>query len=270
VCSFAISGCTVLRSALFSPDKAPSPELASLPDADPERSSFEPPPVALSEPEDFVVRVVAGNVSCTGTLIEEDRVLTAHHCVAARQRDGSFKQADVKPADIRIELGGDDLPWGEVLVRAIVAPTCGYDGGEGDIAILVLDRRLTGITTQPASIDHEPSIGESIGLLGFGRCALSTGGIRRHVRQGGRIDVLNHERFQLDAALCPGDSGGPALTPKGELVGVTSAGIMDGSAQTLDRTEFTRIDAWRSVFGTAELVSQGASLAELPPVDCPR
>ena len=60
---------------------------------------------------------------------------------------------DVSAQDINIELGGDYLPWGDVGVRAIVAPDCGYASGDGDIAILVLSRHLIGMPTIPAHTD---------------------------------------------------------------------------------------------------------------------
>ncbi|HEY3253225.1 MAG TPA: trypsin-like serine protease, partial [Polyangiaceae bacterium] len=94
-------------------------------------------PPALAKDDDYVVRIVVGSVTCSGALIQEDRVLTAHHCVAAHDRDGIALQHDVRPDEVRVELGGDYLPWGEVGVRAVLAPSCGYVSGEGDLAVLV-------------------------------------------------------------------------------------------------------------------------------------
>jgi hypothetical protein len=78
-------------------------------------------------------------------------------------------------------------------------------------------------------------------------------------------------RFRLDAAICPGDSGGPVLSRKtGEVVGVISASVMDGSEQTTGRSEFTRLDKWRPIFSAAKMIAEGASRAEVPPLSCPR
>src|SRR6185369_13899799 len=96
--------------------------------------------------DDAIVRIT-GDVSCTGTLIADDRVLTAHHCVAARDSAGRALDHDERPDQLSIELGGDYLPWGEVSVRAVLAPDCGYNMGDGDVAILVLSRHLIGIPT---------------------------------------------------------------------------------------------------------------------------
>lgn len=233
--------------------------------ADDGRQAAPETPLALSDENDFVVRVVVGSTTCSGTLIEEDRVLTAHHCVADRE----VGAADVSPDRVRVELGGDYLPWGEVGVRAIIAPPCGYKQGEGDLAILVLERRLIGVATLPPRLDREPVKGEPIEPLGFGRCAGSEDGIRRKERSGGAIEALGSGRFRMVAAICPGDSGGPALSPEThELVGVISASVMDGNESTAGVSDFTRLDRWRPVFALAEQVAQGAEIAELPPLDC--
>jgi len=228
-------------------------------------------PLALARDDDYVVRIVAGTVTCSGTLVDEDRVLTAHHCVSARNKFGDVLDKDAEPSSVRVELGGDYLPWGEVGVKAIVAPPCGYKGGTGDIAVLVLERRLIGVATLPPRLDTPPHIGEGLEPVGFGRCALSNDGIRRKDRIGGHIDHIGQSTFQLEAAICPGDSGGPALNRRrGQVVGVISESVMDGDAHTVGRSEFTRADEWRPVFANAKLISEGSSAAELPPVaGCP-
>jgi hypothetical protein len=196
-------------------------------------------------------------------------VLTAHHCVTERGEHGEIVNRDVAPSKVSVELGGDYLPWGEVGVRAVVAPPCGYKAGEGDLAILVLERRLIGVATLPARLDREPLKGEAIEPLGFGRCAASGDGVRRKERFGGTIEALGSGRFRMTASICPGDSGGPALSKQTqELVGVISASVMDGSESTRGVSEFTRLDRWRPVFALAQQVSEGAQPAELPPLDC--
>ncbi len=228
-------------------------------------------PFALARDDDYVVRIVAGKVTCSGTLIGEDQVLTAHHCVSERNSYGEFVNRDVEAKTVRVELGGDDLAWGEVGVKAIVAPPCGHAAGIGDIAVLVLERKLIGVATVAPRLDNEPRPGEAIEPVGFGRCAMSADAIRRKQRVGGRVKDILDSRFRLTASICPGDSGGPAMNADGtEVLGVISRAAMDGSEHTLGRAEFTRLDRWRPVFATAKLISDGASPAEVPPVGgCP-
>jgi hypothetical protein len=226
-------------------------------------------PLAVTTDEDYVVRVVIGSVTCSGSLIEEDRVLTAHHCIAKRDKNGQRLPKDVRAEEVHVELGGDPFAWGEVGVRAVIAPTCGHAAGDGDIAILVLERRLVGVATRRARIAGPPVVGREIEPIGFGRCAFTDNSGSRAIRTGGAIEELRHRRFRLDASICPGDSGGPAVEAEsGEIIGVISAAVMDASDKTLGRAEFTRIDSWAALFTQAQAVVDGMSPNELPPVEC--
>lgn len=242
-----------------------APQPASAEAVGPRAPVFE-----FANEDDYVVRVVSGETTCSGTLIASNQVLTAHHCVSARSSSGAILADNCDPALLRIELGGGYLPWGEVGVRAIVAPPCGFGAGVGDLAILVLDRDLTGVPTLPPELDRAPSLGLTVHPVGFGFCSATDDGIRKRARTGGQIDALRADRFRLDASICPGDSGGPALSRAGELIGVISAAVMDGSASTVGRSEFTRLDHWRPAFANARMIAEGASPAELPPIaGCP-
>jgi secreted trypsin-like serine protease len=213
---------------------------------------------------DSVVRIV-GDVTCTGTLVAEDLVLTAHHCVSARDKDGRALSHDLEPTDLSIELGGDYLPWGEVRVRAIVSPDCGYASGLGDIALLVLSRRLIGVPVATPRLDEAPRRGERVDPVGFGRCSASRSLIQRVVRSGGAVDVVADAHFVATASICPGDSGGPAYGEAHDVVGVISASVMDGDDATAAPSVFTRLDAFRALFSAAKEVAAGASPSELPP-----
>jgi V8-like Glu-specific endopeptidase len=246
----------------------PAPVPASRPNEEAPELGAAMPPIIASD-DDYVVRIVVGSVSCSGALIQDDRVLTAHHCVAARDGQGNPLAHDVAPERVRVELGGDYLPWGELGVRALLAPACGYVSGDGDLAVLILERRLVGVATRPTRLDAPPNVHDQIEPIGFGRCALSGDGIRRKHRLGGPVELVSEGRFRLAAGICPGDSGGPAVSSaSGEILGVISASAMDGDELTRDRSEFVRVDRWRGLFANADMVSKGASPAELPPIEC--
>jgi V8-like Glu-specific endopeptidase len=248
----------------------PAALAASLDGTDVRRLRVDPPLSFVTE-QDSVVRMVSADHTCSGVLVDEDLVLTAHHCVV-RPRAGKAGELEyMDPHSISVELGGDHIPWGTVSVKAVVAPQCGSKGGGGDVAVLVLTRGLVGVPTATIDFDHKPEIGEAIDPVGFGRCATSDG-IRRHEREGGRVRGLTYETLHLFAAVCPGDSGGPAFR-RGttEVVGVVSLADMDGDESTKGQAVVSRIDAYRTLLANARMIGDGtASPNELPPVSCER
>ncbi|HVJ89421.1 MAG TPA: S1 family peptidase [Labilithrix sp.] len=226
-------------------------------------------PFALAVPEDAIVRVVGPTMTCTGTVIDDDLILTAHHCLVERGPKGEFFTRLIEPATLRVELGGDYFAWGEVGVRHIVAPPCGEGGGAGDIAVLVLTRKLIGLSTMTPRLEAPPRVGEEAYPVGFGRCALSPDAIRRKGRDGGPVRALSAETLHMDASICPGDSGGPVFA-KGsrEIIGVVSLSAMDHDETTRGASIMARIDAHRLVFAHARLVADGLAPNELPPLEC--
>ncbi len=229
---------------------------------------FFPPPLALAEAEDAIVRIVGPQTSCSGTLIAEDLVLTAHHCVVRLGEQG-FSAEFIKPEDVVVELGGDYLPWGNIAVSAIVAPPCGEAGGIGDVAILVLARKLIGITPYTVRLDAPPKVGETLDPAGFGRCSTSANGIHREVREGGSVTSVSPGLIGMTASVCPGDSGGPVFSRGShEVVGVVSLSAMDGDSHTRNPSIMARIDTMRPLFAQARLIADGTSKNELPPLSC--
>jgi hypothetical protein len=261
----ALGGCAHLPFGRSSPEAAVRP--ASM-QAQADIELLLSPSVGLASPADAVVRVVGPQMTCSGTLIAEDLVLTAHHCVVERGARGEFTAKSLPPASIQVELGGDYLPWGNVGLSAVLAPTCGETGGRGDIAVLVLERRLVGMVTM-ALREEAPRPGERVYAAGFGRCALSPEGIRRREREGGAVASVSHGAFEVQASVCPGDSGGPVLDSlTHEVVGVVSLSAMDYDEGTRGRSVFTRIDEMPKLVAYARLVADGGDPSDLPPLTC--
>ncbi len=226
-------------------------------------------PFALAVPEDAIVRIVGPTMTCTGTAIQDDLILTAHHCLVERGPKGEVTKTNLPPAAVKVELGGDYFAWGEVSVRHIVAPPCGEAGGAGDIAVLVLTRKLVGLATMQPRRDAAPKVGELVSPVGFGRCALSADAIKRKDRAGGPSRALTAETMHVDASICPGDSGGPVFASGShEILGVVSLSAMDHDERTKGPSVMARVDAYRRVIEHASLIADGMAPNELPPLEC--
>jgi hypothetical protein len=265
----AICGCGSFRTLGTTSAPFPVQPAASL-SGQAEADLLLAPALGLASAGDAVVRVVGPQTTCTGTLIADDLVLTAHHCVVERLDSGRFSRRLVSSGAVQVELGGDYLPWGNVGVRAIFAPPCGEAGGRGDLAVLVLERKLVGIATL-ALHDDPPRSGQVVEAIGFGRCALSPEGIRRREREGGPITAVARSTFEVQASVCPGDSGGPVLDhDTREVVGVVSLSAMDHDEATRGRSVFARVDGLAKVTAYARLVADGADPSDLPPLACER
>jgi hypothetical protein len=188
--------------------------------------------------------------SCSGTLLTQNLVLTAHHCVAAlNSEDGSsvecgktqFRDADSASTlliSVEANVGQEGLnPYrvDQVWVPERGSAVCGKD-----IALLLLSG--SGV---PASVATpiEPGLTAEVkadalfAAIGYG---LQDPNDQRGETAGHRMGVDDAQVFCAGSAcdtplitdtewiaespVCSGDSGGPALDQAGRVVGVTSRG----------------------------------------------
>lgn len=158
--------------------------------------SLEAPPL------DAVVLVEQGSTSCAGAVVSPDGlVVTAYHCVAAggrpllRTRGGRRVVGRVRAVDRAADLALVEAP------------------------------ELAGAPWIPVA-DHAPSPGEPVAALGHpygARLPLGfmQGTLRWSVSRG-VVSAVGPVALQFDAAVNPGNSGGPLVDSQGRLVGVVS------------------------------------------------
>jgi uncharacterized membrane protein YgcG len=218
--------------------------------------------------------------SCSGTLLTQNLVLTAHHCVAALNSDDGasvecgktqFRDADAASTmlvSVEANVGQEGLnPYrvDQVWVAERGSPVCGKD-----IALLLLSG--SGI---PATVAKpiEPGLTTEVkpdalfAAIGYG---LQDPNDQRGETAGHRMGVDDAQVFCAGSAcdtpmvtetewiaespVCSGDSGGPALDQAGRVVGVTSRGDPDCTIGI-----YSSVYAWRDfiVKGAVDAAAAG-------------
>ena len=188
--------------------------------------------------------------SCSGTLLTQNLVLTAHHCVAGlNSPDGASvecgttefegtQRASSMLVSVEANVGSEGLdPFrvAQVWVPEGSNAVCGRD-----IALLLLTG--TGVPASSAT-PIEPNLTQELAAddlfkaIGYG---LQNPGDETGETAGHRMAVSNAQvfcqgsacgtelvlegEFIADAPVCSGDSGGPAIDENGRVSGVTSRG----------------------------------------------
>ncbi len=223
--------------------------------------------------------------SCSGTLLTQNLVLTAHHCVAGlNSKDGATVECGVtefgppdSPSDLLVSVeanvGQDgknpytvDKIW---LPPNVSAGVCG-----NDIALFLLSGEgisATDATPIEPALSNEVVPKDIFAAIGYGLQDPNdeegrTLGHRMSVNDAQvyctgaacRTPTVMDREWEAQSPICSGDSGGPALDQSGRVAGVTSRGDPDCT-----RAIYSSVYAWRDFI--RDSVVEAASIGQYAP-----
>jgi secreted trypsin-like serine protease len=220
-------------------------------------------------------RYVSSSPFCSGTLITEDVILTAGHCL---EGTAASKVAVYVGDDPSVDLVSGLYGVTEVLVH----PSYNSRAITDDIALMRLARPVAGVApvaALPATLGlTSADIGATVNFAGFGVTETGSFGVKMQV--DGTIDAAGCGVYgcptagdaatqfsytQPQSGPCSGDSGGPAFLYRDStpyVAGITSYGDANCTIYGVS-TRTDAFDAFINAFiGTTEPIDTG-----FPPVE---
>lgn len=216
--------------------------------------------------QDAVVLVIYLNkstgevASCTGTMLANNLVLTARHCVAdtdeyaACDADGTplaggAVRGNHKASDLWIFTGPKRPDYRPDIKPNGVGAQILDDGGKNlcnhDIALIVLKDPIQDAPIMPLRLDADVDKTDIITAVGWGVTDKTDQPDIRQTRSGIKVESIGPDsnaeppvaanEFQVGESICSGDSGGPAIAQStGAIVGIVSRGGNGSQQNTSD------------------------------------
>lgn len=158
-------------------------------------------------------RPEVGSISgCTATLVGPRLVITAAHCLGYRSRTSPGRYGSF---EIRRSRGDSQ----RYTIRRYVS--YGRTVGRDDVALIQLESAVPDSIATPAGLAATtPSDGTPVTIYGYGCQRRGTSGTWAK-------QEIDTSWGRTTTTLCPGDSGGPTITPDGEVVAINSGYWVD-------------------------------------------
>ncbi|MCX5211376.1 trypsin-like peptidase domain-containing protein [Kitasatospora sp. NBC_00240] len=195
------------------------------------------------------VKTSAGTATGTGVVLDTTgRILTNYHVISGAAgggtatvtfKDGSTATATVTGTDKALDVavitasGAKNLTpatlgdSGQVAVGDSVVAIGNPEGLTGTVTSGIISAENRQVTVQ---LDEGSTSGN--GGFGFPNLPGTRGGQGSGSSSGSGGDSTTYKAFQTDAALNPGNSGGPLINASGQVIGINSAMYSAGGADS--------------------------------------